>query len=328
MDNANLFLGPNTSSFFYPSGGFVFQPEPWKIGDFTLTPKETSVYNVMTIPLDSVVSISGVPHVEVVTQISKIIGEKLDSDNVRKFTIDDLYSYQDNLIRVAVELENFAPAVVLVPMRGGLKPRQIVDGLLNYKLPFAEFKFTRKSDPHLAKVYANELRAILAPHSAKNRDLRIGVLDAGIGGDSANILAKLLVKIHEELGGLWRVNFHILHEDGRPTDNFAAVTRKKAHGIRFRVTCHAVSHLLVEDWAPGIGLKTERNGEDLFYKPSIKPGAVFVTRKDGTCFLTVAPDVCKAVNKTISILGTERMFGTLKRDPSRDVYESYGQLFG
>jgi hypothetical protein len=316
-----------TTAFFFSSGCFVHQPDPWKIGGFTLSPPATHLYNLATEPTDNVVTLPNVAYKNVVAQVSDVVGERVKPDNIRKLTAADIESYHGNLESIAVELKTFCPALVLVPLRGGLKPRQIVDGLLNHVIPFEEFGFTHKSDKTLAQQYADELRGVLARYSAKQRDLRVGVLDAGIGGDSCNILKKLLVRIHQELGGLWRVQFHILHEHGRTTAPFNAMPRKPHPGLKFSVRLHEVSSLIVEDWNPGIGLETVRNGERLTYKESIQPGAVFITRHDGTCFLFASEDARKAVNKVISVLGTERMHQTLKRHTVGDHLADYAKRF-
>lgn len=108
-----------------------------------------------------------------------------------------------------------------------------------------------------------------------------------------------------------------LERSGQP---FEAVGRKSKPGrVEFTMHPHPVHHLLVEDWDPGLGLISAREGNTMTYKPSIVPGAIFVRGLDGHGHLAVSPDTRRAVNKTFSHLGTRRMHEKFKRYRSLTV---------
>lgn len=65
----------------------------------------------------------------------------------------------------------------------------------------------------------------------------------------------------------------------------------------------------------------------LRYKRSTQEGAVFAVDDAGRGCLAVGDDVCAAVNKLISELGTQRMSVTHDRLPEGDVYAANVRRF-
>lgn len=69
--------------------------------------------------------------------MESILYEKATVENLKTFELKSLDSYTDGLVDVAAELTRFAPCCVLVPMRGGIKPCEFLDAMLNRRIPLS-----------------------------------------------------------------------------------------------------------------------------------------------------------------------------------------------
>ena len=322
-----------TTLFCFASGAFGATPHPLNLGPVAAPAPAVAdppfiFFNVATAPTDQVYTFDNVTTQLAHQLVKSILYEKATVENLKTFELKSLDSYTDGLVDVAAALTRFAPCCVLVPMRGGIKPCEFLDAMLNRRIPFERFAYTNNSDPDLFSTYEGNLALILARYAKTNPNLRLAVVDAGIGGNGSNRLAKLLTRIQKYLGGKWEVQFHILYALERSGQPFEAVGRKSKPGrVEFTVHPHPVHHLLVEDWDPGLGLISEREGNAMIYKPSIVPGAIFVRGSDGRGHLAVSPDTRRAVNKTFSHLGTRRMHEKFKRYPEFDRRGEFAKFF-
>lgn len=322
-----------TTLFCFASGAFGVSPHPLTTGPIPEpTPSVDAppiiLFNIATAPTDEVYTFDRVTLQAARRLVEGIFHQKATLDNLRTFELKSLDSYTDGLVNVATALTQFDPCCLLVPMRGGVKPCEFLDAMLNRKIPLEPFAYTNNSDRDLFRTYEGNLALILARYAQVNPNLRLAVVDAGIGGNGSNRLARLLKRIQLHLGGVWQVQFHILHAIERNGQPFEAVARKSEPGrITFTLHPHPVHHLLVEDWDPGLGLISERQGATMTYKPSVVPGAIFVRGPDGRGHLAVSPDTRRAVNKTFSHLGTRRLHERFKRYPEHDRRGEFAKFF-
>lgn len=312
-----------STAFFYSSGAFNVQTiapplvdQTPKIEDPTLG--KYLAFNPATAPTDTVNVLPNLSAVEITQAIKDVLDSHIADKDVRVFSVVQVYSYMDALVRLARELSDFNPACVLFPLRGGKKPRELLDAMLNRRLVCEEFPFSFHGDTELADIYRKYLRGLLRDYLRKNDPLRLCVVDAGKGGHGSNKLAKMLRSIHEEIGGHWEVTFHILHERESPPTRFDTAANKSMPHLKIEVRTHVVDSLLVEDWDEGIGLSAIHAGRRMIYKTSTTPGAVYVVDEKGKGTLAVSDDACLAINKMISEFGTLRLLETAQRRADQD----------
>lgn len=322
----------STTLFCYASGAFGLDPHPLTLGpvvDAATTDKQPFIlFNVATAPTDRVYTYENVTLQAAQQLVGEILYEKGPAQYLQTFELKSLDSYTDGLVDVAKALSQFGPDCVLVPMRGGVKPCEYLDTMLNRKIRFERFAYTHNSDPDLFRTYEGNIALIVERYAKANPNLRLAVVDAGIGGNGSNRLAMLLARLQRHLGGVWQVQFHILYPEAYSVQPFEAVARKSKPGqIDFSMHPHPVHHLWLEDWDPGLGLISERKGDSMTYKPSIVPGAIFVRGSDGRGHLAVSRDTRRAVNKTFSHMGSRRMHEKFRRYPEYDHRGEFAKFF-
>lgn len=237
-------------------------------------------------------------------------------------------SYADQVLNIGHQIAASRFDLIIVPLRGGLRPAAQLKVLDDGATPQLYLPFTAGSQQKNWGQITECLTEGLRPYAAQDQ-LRIGVVDTAISGHSARALAGLLKALHEvQKARQWVVTFHLLYDRTNQNHPYPKLTGDiepmSSNSLTFAVTMHCVESLIVEDWNPAFGVKVNWGGEtkDLI-KPALTEGRLIVQHSDGTMRLVESPEV----DVYFDTLVAESVSDQITNDPNyaytADVWQRY-----
>jgi len=169
----------------------------------------------------------------------------------------DLLDYGDVIPEVRKTMDAYRYHAVIVPYRGALKPWLQLSVLAQHADKVIELPFTRASqrDPYNDERLRWYLAEGIAPFS-EEPELRLAVVDTGVGGNSSVTMADLLRELHRrDRRRRWYVHLHLIHKRGEYPEGSWTLPKYCGDGFHINPFPWSVNDLIVEDWNAAIGLE-------------------------------------------------------------------------
>lgn len=315
-----------------PSGQFVFQGSPYEVeassrplsyvsSDSPLSGVQTSIFNPMPRRAVSakVLDQSAAKMSEVFRrtyETARIIGEA------------ERKSYADAIVAIGRKIAIAQFDVIVVPVRGGMRPAAQLKVLDQGKTPHFWLPFSAGSQPKHRAQILEFLTEGIAQYTDRPH-LKIGVIDTAISGHGAFALAELLRALHHSnVARRWAVTFHLLYD--RTNKNHAYPSRTSGilklgtQTLKFSIELYCVDSLIVEDWNPAFGISIDWGADSRsIVKPSITSGRLIVQSSDGTAQLIESTEMDSYFDLLISTSISERILSDPDYTFTGDVWQDY-----
>lgn len=204
----------------------------------------------------------------------------------------ELYNFAEQLLEIGRILAGRVYDVVIIPLRGGLKPWLQLDVLREFRQQPLWLPYTAGSQRTHDEQITHILHEGLAPHERAAR-LKIAIVDTAISGDGSYHLAELLSDTHRRNAKQrWECDFHLLHTRERYPAKTGRIPELQHDQLAFSVTLWPVDHLLVEDWNEAIGLEVQWEGNSrAIIKHCSTEGHLLLRREDGSVQHIESPEL-------------------------------------
>jgi hypothetical protein len=244
-------------------------------------------------------------------------------DRVPVIQVRELYSYAEMLLEIGRELARQNYDIVIIPLRGGLKPWLQLDVLREFRQPPLWLPYTAgsqgKFDDQIMHVLYEGFKT-----KESTASLRFAVVDTAISGHGSAHLAEILNTFHsQDNKRQWSCDFHLLHARNRTPTETARI--KPSHdNLKFSVILWPVEHLLVEDWNEAIGLVVNWEGNQrVVIKQCATEGQLLLRRLDGSGQLIESAEM----HAYLDVLLGDALSEYVQTDPAleyqRDVWQRY-----
>lgn len=256
-----------------PSGEFIVKVPPVAGPIPELTRYSTGygeIYNPMSHPS------------RIVEFSERVLPARSLSDGPNCVSESELSDYAAKLVEIARAVKRQqAPDCILAPLRGALKPAQLLKVIARLdQISYIPFK--DRSSEERRRVMRRALIEILTDRAPERGAYRVVVLDTAISGHGAEDLSQMIVEAHQEAElPPMEVTFHLLHDSrgsrGNAVERISRISGEKCAGVRFEVHRHPVLSLIVEDWDAALGVTVELVGTKFLIEPLRQSGALYVS---------------------------------------------------
>jgi len=222
---------------------------------------------------------------------------------IRTIETQELAKYAESVTAVAKQLRLSKPDLVIVPLRGALKPWRHIEAmcLQELKACILESSGLGAGRANTDKLHA-DLREALKAFDRDER-IHVAVVDTAKGGNGCDALARLLQSVADSLSlGNICVLFHlIVTNDAEAPKTLRALTRFTTARFACDVRFYTVDSLLVEDWEPAYGLCAIRDdGTRMAVKLLAASSHQLGVREREHCYVLESSRMCDVVNHLVS----------------------------
>jgi hypothetical protein len=238
--------------------------------------------------------------------------------------MQELYSYAEKLLEIGRTLASRPYDLVVIPLRGGLKPWLQLDVLREFQQSPLWLPYTAGSQGKYDEQVLHIIEQGIAKHAGAS-ELRIAVIDTAISGDGSLHLAGLLSQRQlSDRRQRWICDFHLLHAKQRFPTKSNFIRKLSNENLQFKVVTWPVDHLLVEDWNEAIGLEVHWEGSTrAIIKHCSTEGRLLLKRIDGSIQLIESPELHHYVDLLLGDAVSEYVRHDAHLVYQRDVWQRY-----